>query len=163
MAEIVDVVDAENQVLRSVPRHVMRAQNLFHRASFIVIHDRNGFFYVQKRTPIKDYCPSMFDACCGGVMQSGEDATYSAYRELEEEMGIRNTPLKELGWFQYHDENNHVWGALFSCEYEGELQLQESEVEFVVRMSFDEIMLAGKLFTPDSLYALKIWRESTTK
>lgn len=160
MTEIVDIVDEANQVLEAVPRHIMRSQNLWHRASFIVVHDHDGFFYVQKRTSIKDYCPSLFDACCGGVMQSGEDATYSAYRELEEEMGIRNTPLKEHGWFQYHDENNHVWGALYSCVYEGELQLQESEVEYVVRMSFDEIFKAGESFTPDSLYALKFWRDS---
>lgn len=159
MEEWVDIVDEANKVVDSVSRSQMRKQQLWHRASYIVIQNPAGLLYVQKRTATKDYCPSMFDACCGGVMQSGEDALLSATRELAEEMGIENVPLTDHGWFQYHDEHNHVWGALYSCTYDGALSLQEEEVEYVELLRFDEILKRAKEFTPDSLLAIQRWHD----
>jgi len=157
MEEWVDIADENNEVVDSAPRSKMRKLKLCHRASYMVIQDLSGLIYVQKRTATKDYCPSMFDACCGGVMQSGEDALQSAYRELDEEMGIKTVELTDHGWFKYDDENNHVWGALYSCVYEGELSLQKEEVEYVLKMNLSEILLRADEFTPDSLFAIKHW------
>ncbi len=158
MEEWVDVVNEQNEVVGSAARSEMRKQKLWHRASYIVIRDFSGLIYVQKRTATKDYCPSMLDACCGGVMQSGEDVLLSAYRELAEEMGISTVELTDHGWFQYTDDNNHVWGALYSCVYEGTLLLQKEEVESVQKLSLDEIFSRTDEFTPDSLFAIKRWR-----
>ena len=84
--EWVDIVDANNNVIDAVPRSVMRQQRLLHRATYVVIENALGQLYVQRRTATKDYCPSMLDACCGGVVSKGEEIQASAYRELAEEM-----------------------------------------------------------------------------
>lgn len=156
--EMVDIVDEHNLVIGTAPRSVMRREKLLHRSSYIVITDAIGQVYVQKRTATKDYCPSMLDACCGGVVTAGEDITDSAYRELAEEMGINGIPLQSLGSFLYSDSNCKVWGALFDCQYEGDLFLQE-EVEYVVLMTPSEILDSRNEFTPDSLAAIKLWLE----
>jgi len=161
--EWVDWVDAQNQVLMAVPRSRMRREVLCHRATYIFIEDRQGHLYVQRRTQLKDYCPGMLDACCGGVVQTGEAYLPSALRELEEEMGIRDVPLQAWGTFYSEHEHNKVWGALYSCRYEGELQLQASEVEYVLRMSPEQIQAQQHEFMPDSLVAFSEWQRRKTE
>ena len=156
--EWVDWVDAEDRVIEAVPRSRMRREGLRHRATYIVIEDAIGHLYIQRRTLSKDYCPGMLDACCGGVVQRDEAYGPSALRELEEEMGIRDVPLQAWGTFYSEHEHNKVWGALYSCRYEGELQLQASEVEYVLRMSLEQIQAQQHEFMPDSLVAFSEWQ-----
>jgi len=155
--EWVDIVDENNNVIDAVPRSVMRQQRLLHRATYIVIRNALGLLYIQKRTATKDYCPSMLDACCGGVVSKGEEIQASAYRELAEEMGITNVPLKFHGSFLHQDNDCNVWGAVFSCQYDGELVLQQEEVEYVLLMTTDEIQARASEFTADSLVAIQVW------
>lgn len=155
--EWVDIVDEYNRVISTAPRSIMRAQLLLHRASYIVIQDSQQRIYVQHRTLTKDYYPGMLDACCGGVMSAGEEMTQSAYRELAEEMGIHNVILRPHGTFLYRNSDCNVWGSLYSCIYDGELQLQAEEVSAVYRMTADEILHRAEQFTPDSIFALRLW------
>jgi len=155
--ELVDIVDENNKVIDAVPRSVMRQQHLLHRATYIAITNDQGQLYVQRRTATKDYCPSMLDACCGGVVSAGEEILASAYRELAEEMGITGVTLKPHGAFLHIDNECNVWGELFSCQYDDELVLQEEEVEYVLLMSGEEILARSSEFTPDSLVAIRLW------
>ena len=157
--EWVDWVDEQNRVIAAVPRSQMRREHLPHRASYIFIIDSNSRLYVQRRTLTKDYCPGMLDACCGGVVQAGEAILPSALRELEEEMGIRDTELTAWGDAWLVNEQNRVWASLFSCHYDGELTLQQSEVDAVLMMSEQEIEQRAAEFTPDSIAALHIWQQ----
>ncbi|GAA4498182.1 NUDIX hydrolase YfcD [Pseudaeromonas paramecii] len=159
--EWVDWVNEANEVIAAVPRSQMRREHLRHRASYIVILDEAERIYVQRRTQTKDYCPGMLDACCGGVVQAGEAYLPSAYRELEEEMGIRGVTLTEHGTHLLGDESCPVWGGLYSCHYQGPLQLQAEEVEYVLTMTPAQILARAEEFTPDSLQALQIWLRLT--
>ncbi|MGL4716831.1 MAG: NUDIX hydrolase YfcD, partial [Aeromonas sp.] len=55
-------------------------------------------------------------------------------------------------------EGYQVWGGLFSCCYEGPLQLQAEEVSEVHWMSLAEIAARTSEFTPDSLLAIATWQ-----
>ena len=155
--EWVDWVDEHNRVLMAVPRSRMRREHLCHRATYIFIEDGLGRLYVQRRTQSKDYCPGMLEACCGGVVQSGEEYDPSALRELAEEMGIRGVTLDSWGTFYCESHDNKVWGALYSCRYDGPLTLQTSEVEYVLLMSPEEIRAQTSAFMPDSVVAFEHW------
>lgn len=54
--EWVDVVDENNDVIGQATREQMRAENLRHQATYIVVHDGMGKILVQRRTEHKDYC-----------------------------------------------------------------------------------------------------------
>lgn len=159
--EWVDWVDEHDRLIASVPRSRMRREQLCHRASYIVVQDPNGLIYVQRRTQTKDYCPGMLDACCGGVVQSGEAYLPSAYRELAEEMGIEGVTLQEHGRHLLGGGGTAVWGGLYSCHYAGPLRLQAEEVEYVQTMTVAEILANQNEFAPDSLQALQIWLAQT--
>jgi hypothetical protein len=55
--ELVEIVDENNNILFPKLRHEMRSERLIHRATYALIRDSDNYFYVQKRSMIKDYCP----------------------------------------------------------------------------------------------------------
>ena len=155
--EIITIVDENNCVVGSVPRREMRAKALPHRATYVLVFNSQGQLYVQKRTLTKDVFPGYYDPAAGGVVLGGEDYPQGALREVEEEMGVRGVPLTALFEFYHKDEHNRVWGAAFSCVYDGEIVLQEEEVESGSFMAIAEILRLAETepFTPDGLYVLK--------
>ena len=155
--EIILNVDADNNEIGTAPRHEMRAKGLPHRAAYILVFNSRGELFVQKRTMSKDIYPEYYDIAAGGVVLAGESYDESAERELEEELGIKNIPLTSHFTFSHEDGSNLVWGRVYSCIYNGELTLQEEEIESGFFMTPDKVIaLSGKKpFTPDGLYVLK--------
>jgi len=165
-------------------RATMRLCKLWHRATYCLIrheptpisdhpssHPKDDEIYVlvQKRSSFKDYCPSKLDPTSGGVVGYGEDCYTNISRELEEEMGIIITTgglsnLKHLFTFPYQDEQVRVWGYFYEYTYKGsirELQLQEEEVETVLRMNLQELQHLMKTqsstFMSDSIHAMNLY------
>jgi isopentenyldiphosphate isomerase len=159
--EIVAIVDEHNTVIGAASRREMRAKNLPHRSTYILVFNSQGALYVQKRTLTKDIFPGYYDPAAGGVVLAGESYEQGAVRELEEEMGIRDVPLTWLFDFYFTDERTRVWGGAFSCVYDGKMVLQEEEVEDVVLITIDEILrrVETEPFTPDGLYVLRRYLE----
>jgi len=160
-SELVDIVDLENRVVDTVTRSRMREERLLHRSTFILVFDKSGFLYVQKRTDTKDVYPGYWDPTTGGVVLSGEDYEAGAMRELSEELGITDVPLKAHFDFLFKDGPSPVWGRVFSCHWNGVIIPQPEEVQSVQRMRPDAILERAtvELFTPDSLYVVKRWVE----
>jgi len=159
--EIVTIVDEHNTVVGTAPRREMRAKNLPHRSTYILVFNARGELYVQKRTLSKDVFPGYYDPATGGVVLAGESYQQGAVRELEEEMGIRDVPLTWLFDFYFADERTRVWGGAFSCVYDGPVVLQEEEVESVTLMTPEEILRRAETdpFTPDGLYVVRRYLE----
>jgi 8-oxo-dGTP pyrophosphatase MutT (NUDIX family) len=155
--ELVAVVDEHNNVLAAVRRRQMRAGRLPHRASYVLVFNSGRELFVQKRTLSKDVFPGHYDVAAGGVVLAGEDYEEAAVRELSEELGIRGVSLARFLDFYYEDERIRVWGAAFSCVYDGKMVLQEAEVESGSFMKTDEVLRLAESepFTPDGLYVLR--------
>jgi isopentenyldiphosphate isomerase len=154
--EKIVIVDEHNNKIGSATRREMRAKNLPHRATFILVFNSRDQIFVQQRTTTKDIYPGYYDAVCGGVVQEDETYAMSAARELAEELGIRDTQLTVLFDFKYRGKNNFVWGRAFSCTYDGTITLQEEEVAWGSFLSLEEVLqlTASKSFSPDGLYVL---------
>lgn len=157
VVEWVDIVDENNDVIAQATRQQMRAQNLRHRATYIVVSDGMGKILVQRRTETKDFYPGLLDATAGGVVTSHETILEAAKREAEEELGIAGVPFAEHGLFYYEEVGCRTWGGLFSCVSHGPFALQEAEVVEVFWLTPEEITARCDEFTPDSLKALSLW------
>ena len=157
--EMVQIVDENNKELYACKRSKMRAEKLIHRATYAFIRNSNNQFYVQKRSHLKDYCPSYYDPNPGGVVAANESYEETNRREVQEEMGIPSTtPMKHLFTFYYEDERIKCFGDAWEMIYDGELKLQVEEVESIHMMSMEEILAryeAGEKFTPDSIFACR--------
>ena len=121
---------------------------------------------LQKRSAVKDSNPGCYDISSAGHVAAGDEPLPAAARELEEELGIkaRQEDLRYIGI--HHGAFEAVFhGQLFrdnelSSVYvytkpvkEDQLELQEEEVESVLRMDYEECMekvLNGTL--PNCIY-----------
>jgi isopentenyldiphosphate isomerase len=156
--ELIEIVDENNNVLEPKLRYEMRRDRLIHRATYALIRDSNNYFYVQKRSMLKDYCPGFFDPTPGGVVAAGESYEVTNRREIEEEMGIKGVENKHLFTFYYEDHRIKCFGDAWEVVYDGPLKLQKEEVDEVEMMSMKEILDradAGENFTPDSIHACR--------
>src|SRR5262249_25048365 len=114
------------------PRSQVRAANLPHAATAVLLRDPAGRIYVHRRTATKDIYPGMHDAFAGGVVLAGEDPPDAARRELAEELGVAEAPLRPLLRFCYRDPHTsylaYVFGARYDPRRYGPIVHQPTEV-----------------------------------
>jgi isopentenyldiphosphate isomerase len=134
------VVDATGRVTGSAPRSVVRRDNLPHVVVAVLVRDPAGRVYVHRRTGSKDVYPDMHDCFVAGCMAFGEQPRAAAERELEEELGIRQTwlrPLTTSAW--YADEHTQQLGYAFTTTYDGAITHQESEIAWGGWLTVEEL------------------------
>jgi 8-oxo-dGTP pyrophosphatase MutT (NUDIX family) len=155
--EVVTIVDEKNNIVGAEPRSRMRTYGLPHRATYILVFNSEGDLFLQKRTSHKDIYPGFYDVATGGVVKSGETYEKSALRELSEELGVDKVELHYLFDFYHEDVGNRVWGRAFWCIYDGDVTLQEEEVEWGRFYPIEKILMLAdrRRFTPDGLYVLQ--------
>jgi isopentenyldiphosphate isomerase len=112
--EPVEVVDPDGRVERVVTRAEMRAGNLRHRATYIVVRNTDGNVLVHQRAPWKDIWPSRWDVAFGGICAVGESWPVAAERELAEESGLV-AELTDLGPVRFENDATRVMGRVFEA------------------------------------------------
>lgn len=157
-SELVQLVDDYNRPIAAVPRALMRAHKLLHRATYILVVNGKGELCVQHRSQTKDYCPGMLDLAAGGVVTAGEPYLPSAQRELLEELGI-NAPLIELGeFYTAGPDGGRAFGRAWLCHWQGPVTPQPEEIDRIEWLTPETILQSRQAeSTPDSLLALRLW------
>ncbi len=153
--ELVEVIDAEGQVIGIVTRREMRQKRLPHRCVYILVCNQRGEIFLHLRTPTKDVYPDHWDVAIGGVVAAGENFADAARRELAEELGIAAQPV-ELFPCRYADPNTLVRGMVYHVVHDGPFSLQPEEIVRGEFVSVAEVYkrVAGKRFCPDGLQML---------
>lgn len=126
--ELVDLYDDAGRVVGRATRARVRAQNLPHAATAVVVRNSAGEVYVHRRTDTKDVYPGLYDLAAGGVVAAGEDPADAAVREAFEELGVHGVPLRSLGVADYADEHTRYRAFCFEAVYDGPIRLQPEEV-----------------------------------
>lgn len=159
--ELVGIIDASGREIDAVPRSVMRRENLLHRATGVVVRDRNGRIYVHRRTATKDVYPGMYDCCAGGVVAAGEDVEEAARRELAEELGVEGVELRLLFVAPYADEQTRYVAHVYEARWDGPIRWQADEVdwgEWMTPAQLQELLAdSERPFVPDSGALLSSW------
>jgi 8-oxo-dGTP pyrophosphatase MutT (NUDIX family) len=130
----------DGTVVGSAPRSVMRAQNLRHAASSVVVRDPLGRIYLHRRTDTKDVYPSLLDFAAGGVVVAGEDPADGARREAEEELGIAGAPLEPMGTVDYADEQTRYRAFRYLVSWDGPIRWQPEEVAWGDWVALEELL-----------------------
>lgn len=139
--EPVEVVDLDGTVVDVVPRRIMRARNLRHRCTYVVVVAESATgaepatrlgavdrIVVHRRAGWKDTYPLFWDLAFGGVCSIGEDWDSAARRELAEEAGIDGVDLHDLGPVRYQDRSNSVLGRVYLAWWAGPIDCRDGEV-----------------------------------
>ena len=89
LPELVEVVDLRDRPLAVVPLAEAHRQVLLHRAVLVLVYNREGKVFLQRRSNAKQLFPGRWDLSATGHVQAGESREEAAIRELEEELGVR--------------------------------------------------------------------------
>jgi len=82
--EFFPVVDEHDRLIGQAPRAEVHGDNLRHRAVHILLFNRKGELFLQKRSRHKDRHPCVWDSSAAGHVDAGEDYDAAAARELQE-------------------------------------------------------------------------------
>lgn len=128
--ELFDVVDEHDRVVSRATRREVHATGLRHRAIHVLVFNRHGHVYLQKRSMTKDTFPGAWDSSCSGHVDAGEDYDTTAVRELREEIGlsIATVPQRIFKLAACADTGQEfVW--IYRLDHDGPLQPNPAEVE----------------------------------
>lgn len=137
-SELVEVLDEAGRVEGVVTRAEMRAGNLRHRASFVVVVSLDrARVLVHRRADWKDVWPGAWDLAFGGVAGVAESEAVTAVRELYEELGLDVAPndLQTVGVGRYDGPEVRVIGNVWLVVSDGPFELERNEVTSTDRMS----------------------------
>jgi aminoglycoside phosphotransferase (APT) family kinase protein/8-oxo-dGTP pyrophosphatase MutT (NUDIX family) len=137
--EIVALYDEEGRPCGSAPRSRMRAENLRHAATGVLVRDPLGRVFVHRRTDTKDVYPGRYDFTAGGVLLAGEEPDDAARREAEEELGVSST-LVPIGEADYVDEQTTYHAFLYETVWDRPVRLQPEEVASGEWMTLEQVV-----------------------
>ena len=128
--EIFDVVNERDEVVGQRPRSEVHRLGLMHRAVHVLVFNRRGEVFLQKRSMTKDRQPGLWDSSASGHLDTGEAYDACAMREVREEIGLAlQSPPRRLFKLAASDmtDQEHVW--IYRCEAEGPFTLHPEEIE----------------------------------
>src|SRR5215468_9442262 len=118
--EIFDVVNERDEVIDQRPRSEVHRLGLMHRATHVLVFNRRGEVFLQKRSMTKDRQPGLWDSSASGHLDRGEDYPACAVRELREEIGLHlSAPPRPLFKLQASAENDQEHVLVYRYEAEG--------------------------------------------
>ena len=126
--EIFDIVNEDDEVIGQKSRHETHSQNLNHRAVHVLIFNRQGELFLQRRSRWKDVAPLKWDSSAAGHVATGRNYDETAAREVAEELGV-STPLTFRGKLRPSPSTGNEFVAWYSGVHDGPFLLPPSEIE----------------------------------
>ncbi len=127
--EIFDVVNERDEIIGQATRSEVHRCGWRHRAVHVLVFNRRGEVFLQKRSMQKDCHPGVWDSSASGHLGPGESYEAGAVRELAEELGltIGGEPKR---WFRVEaceaTGQEFVW--VYRVEAEGPFTLHPVEI-----------------------------------
>lgn len=161
--EMFDIVDERDQVVGQLPREEVHVNNLRHRAVHMLLFNKSGEVFLQKRSLWKDKNPFLWDSSAAGHVDSGETYATAATRELREEIGAV-ADLKSLGKLPCSASTGWEFIEVFSGQCEGPFSLDRLEVEAGAFFSIEQVetwvQSSPADFSPVFLMVWQLWRQA---
>ena len=125
------MVDESDRVIGRERRSVVHATGLRHRAVHILIFNRTGELFLQKRSASKDVAPGCWDSSCCGHVDSGETYETALVRELAEELGLKIGSAEAMFLFKVEacPQTGQEFVMVYRLDHEGPFELHPEEIE----------------------------------
>lgn len=128
LVALYDPDDPHGRVVGAAPRSRVRRENLPHAATGVLLRRSTGEVFVHRRALTKDLWPGYHDCAAGGVVLAGERVPDAAVRELAEELGVTDAPLRLLMQTWYRDQETHYLAHVYLGTWDGPVRFVDAEV-----------------------------------
>ena len=159
------VVDDQDRQLGEAPRAEVHGNNLRHRAVHILLFNRSGELFLQKRSRWKDRHPRLWDSSAAGHVDAGEDYDEAANRELREELGVA-AELIRVAKLPASEKTGQEFIWLYRARHDGPFELARSEIEcgefFPTDVVSDWVKARPDDFAPGFMECWQAFREART-
>jgi isopentenyldiphosphate isomerase len=152
MDELFPLVDESGKVTGCASRsECHNGSKLLHPVIHLHIFNRKGEWLLQKRSMNKDIQPGKWDTSVGGHVDFGENVETALFREVEEELGIKDfTPLFLRSYvFESEIEKEMVYA--YKTVYEGPFEWNRDEIDEIRFWTPEDIKrnVGNAVFTPN--------------
>ncbi len=107
-----EVINKQKRVTGMALRDVCHGHpGLMHQVVHVLVVNRQGELFLQKRSLSKDLQPGRWDTSVGGHMQPGEQPVEGALREAREELGVTARAEELSPAYEY------IWESGFETEW----------------------------------------------
>jgi len=106
----IQIVDHHDNPIGGASKKEAWEKGLLHRIIRISIFNEDGQLLVQKRSTQKELFPGRLDNSAAGHVDVGETYEQAAYRELREELGLKDVSLTHIG--DYYVEVQDDWRTM---------------------------------------------------
>lgn len=161
MNEKIAVVDKNNHVVTYKVREELDDGDCW-RASCIWVEDGKGNVLMQKRASDKKVSPSTWTCAAIGTVTADDSYESTAKRELYEEIGVRNVPLKPTRTMLCRTSLGHRWYKGFTAICNKPIdtfKIQEEEVSEIAWMDKQTVLDEIEAGDPKYASTAKYYRE----
>lgn len=137
--EILDIVDANDNVIGADTRENVHEKYEIHRGVHVFITGDTGKLLLQKHSKQKSDRPGFWDASIGAQVLSGETYEDAARREAYEELKIRDLGLQYIAKYKSFSDRQREIRVLYSAVHNGPFRPDPAEVAEVDFFTIDEI------------------------
>jgi isopentenyl-diphosphate delta-isomerase type 1 len=150
--EILDLVDDEGAVIGRATRAACHQEpGLVHRVVHVMVFNRDGELFLQKRSPQKEVQPGKWDNSVGGHVRAGEAWEDALRREMAEEIGICDAEPELMFEYVWRGGSETQRVRTYRLVHDGPFDLQPEEIEDGRFWATGEIgrMIATPVFSPN--------------
>jgi len=130
-------VDNEDNIIGYGPRSEAIEKGLAHRIARVFVFNSRGELLIQKRSPNVKLAGKWDQSAAGHVVEGEEYAT-AAVREADEEIGLKDVHLSEIGKFYTEEVDENImkkrFNTLYIAKYDGQLlqdNVEVSEIKWI--------------------------------
>lgn len=156
--ELLAVVDADDNENGALPRSVIHARGLLHRAVHVLVFDPHDNLIIQQRSTLKDTFPLHWE-CVGGHLSPGESYREAAIREVQEELGVAAGDLKFLCKIPASETTGLEFVEVFRSVTDKQPVPEPSEIIAIDKLGIEqlvcEIREGTRLFSPVFINTLR--------
>ncbi|OGH08750.1 MAG: hypothetical protein A2152_03265 [Candidatus Levybacteria bacterium RBG_16_35_6] len=129
----VDVVNDNNEIIKTVSKDLAHAKGLLHRTVIAEMIDEHGNWTLARQASDKQD-KGQFVSICGGHVEAGETEEEALRREVQEEVGLENFSHKFVGRIIYNREvlgrkENHYF-VVYEIDSTDPIVLNGESVEY---------------------------------
>lgn len=117
--EFFDIVNESDEVIGKIKENEQKniRPNQLRFINILIFNDENKIL-VPKRSSNRKIFPNCYDFSVGGHVNSGETYEQAAYRELEEELGIKNVELNKVAYFNPYISESNTFQTVYILNYD---------------------------------------------